>query len=75
MTKLSNNEEQRKRYWLADNRGALARIAREENLTGVFVRDVFWGSRTSRSGSVERKLAEMNAPGFVNPIVEAEKGL
>lgn len=64
MTKLTENTIRQKRHWMADNKGALARIARELNLTAVFVGDVYWGRRNSRGNQVESRLAKLGAPGF-----------
>jgi hypothetical protein len=59
---VSNLKEKRDQ-WLAANRGILARISEELGITPQFVGDVFWGRRTSRSGQVEGRLAELGAPG------------
>ena len=64
MSKLSQKKPNRKVVWMARNKGILARIADELNLSRPFVGEVFWGTRSSRSGDVERKLAEAKAPGF-----------
>lgn len=62
----TDDTQKAKRYWLADNKGACSRIARELSLTPRFVLDVFWGFRNSRTGQVEARLADLKAPGFFN---------
>lgn len=54
----------RKRYWLADNPGVLARIAEELGVVPSFVSDVLHNRRTSRHGAVESELSKRGAPGF-----------
>lgn len=53
-----------KRRWLVERPGVISRIAKELGVTQPFVSDVFHGRRKSRSGDVEKKLAELGAPGF-----------
>jgi hypothetical protein len=52
----------KKRDWIADNRGVLARIARETGLSAPFVSDVFWLRR--KHAVVTKILCKLNAPGF-----------
>lgn len=53
-----------KRYWLADNRGIIKRIAGDLGVSAPFVSDVLNGKRQSTGRVVEAKLAEHGAPGF-----------
>lgn len=63
-TLTPRNANDKKTGWLSRNKGVLIAISRELEYSRVFVSDVFWGRRTSRSGDVEQKLAEAKAPGF-----------
>ena len=50
--------------WLAKNKGVLRRIASEFSVSAAFMTDIFRDRRNSRSGDIERRLAELGAPGF-----------
>jgi len=53
-----------RRHWLADHSGIFAEIARQVGVSSVFVSDVFYGRRHSRTGEIERRFASLGAPGF-----------
>lgn len=56
--------EVRRQQWRAENRGVLAKLARELGFSPPLVSDVFYKRRTTRTGELERRLAELGAPGF-----------
>lgn len=77
MTTLTHEKlQQKRRYWLADNKGVITRTAREFGVSPVFVSDVLWGRRASKTGHVERRLAELGAPGFTldQPATQSHTG-
>jgi hypothetical protein len=53
--------------WLADNPGIITRVAEEHGVTQPFVSDVFHGRRKSRDSEIEKRFAELGAPGFTLP--------
>jgi hypothetical protein len=52
----------RKYDWLCQNRGVLARIARETGWSAPFISDVFWLRR--KSSIVADRFMQLGAPGF-----------
>jgi predicted XRE-type DNA-binding protein len=56
---------QQRILWLDDQpKGILTRIAEEFGVSQPFVSDVLHNRRTSAEGRIEKRLAELGAPGF-----------
>lgn len=54
------------REWTARNPGIVAQIAREFDVSHGFVYDVMYKRRRSNFNRIEKRLAELGAPGFEN---------
>jgi hypothetical protein len=69
---LKELEVRRKRYWLVDNTGVLARISRETGMSKAFVRNIFWGARskkTRKGRRIAKLLTDAGAPGFKREVL------
>lgn len=62
MSTLAQHDQ--KARWIEKNRGVFTRIAQSCGFTVTFVREIYWGTRRSKSGDVERLLTTAGAPGF-----------
>jgi hypothetical protein len=76
MTLTQNNAgddlETRKVLWLRRNRGILTRLSQEFDLSYSMIASCFWGKTASGERRVERRFAELGAPGFTPEEVRAE---
>lgn len=64
--------ETRKVLWLRRNRGILTRLSQEFDLSYSMIAACFWGKTASGERRVERRFAELGAPGFDAEEVRTE---
>lgn len=57
--------------FLRDNRGLLFQVARQLDLSRVYVGEVYWEKKQSAGRRVEAALAKRGAPGFADISSEA----
>lgn len=72
MSLLTVSQRKARVLWRRENRGALARTARRFRLSGVFVCEVFYGTRSSRGHRVEAHFARLGVPGFEQFLLPAK---